>query len=89
VVQNTATPSTSQSASFWDHEDLATNAAHMDSAFTYQLGDTSLPCEPNLELDNGIQVVLPPVVKKPNTVRQVSKFVYVKISLTVACRSVH
>ncbi|KAJ7818600.1 hypothetical protein B0H14DRAFT_2601175 [Mycena olivaceomarginata] len=62
-------PSTSQSASFWDHEDLATNAACMDPAFTYQLGDTSLSCEPDLELDDGIQVVLPPVVKRPNAER--------------------
>jgi hypothetical protein len=89
AVQGTATPSTSQSASFWDHEDLATNAARMDPEFTYQLGDTSLSCEPDLELDDGIQVVLPPAVKKPNTVRQVSKFVCVKISLMITCRSVH
>jgi hypothetical protein len=75
VVQGTAAPSTSQSASFWDHEDLATNTARMDPAFTYQLGDTSLSCEPDLELDDGIQVVSPPVVKRPNAVRQVSKFV--------------
>jgi hypothetical protein len=47
----------------------------MDPAFTYQLGDTSLSCELDLVVDDGIQVVLPPVVKRPNTVRDISQFV--------------
>jgi hypothetical protein len=45
----------------------------MDPDFTYQLGDNSLSAEPDLATDDGIQVVLPPVTRHPNSVRAVTE----------------
>jgi hypothetical protein len=69
VVDDTAAPSTQEDVSFWHHEDMATSHARMDPHFTYQLGDTSLSCEPDAPLEDGIEVVLPAAAKNPNTVR--------------------
>jgi hypothetical protein len=72
VVQDTAGPSTGGTVNFWDHDDLATNTARMAPDLTCQLGDTSLSCEPDLVVDDGIKVIVPRVLKKPNTVRHFS-----------------
>ncbi|KAJ7683287.1 hypothetical protein B0H14DRAFT_2654909, partial [Mycena olivaceomarginata] len=67
VVDDTVAPSTQEDVSFWHYEDMATSHARMDPHFTYQLGDTSLSCEPDAPLEDGIEVVLPPATKNPNT----------------------
>ncbi|KAJ7429994.1 hypothetical protein B0H11DRAFT_2264473 [Mycena galericulata] len=69
VVEDTAAPSSAVAPSHWYEEDLATNVARMDPAFTYQLGDNSLSSQADDIADDGIQVVLPPAVRYKNSDR--------------------
>ncbi|KAJ7248186.1 hypothetical protein B0H12DRAFT_1203131 [Mycena haematopus] len=61
VVNDTAGPATASAPNVWYQEDLATSRARMDPDFTYQLGDHSLSCEPDLAAHDGIDVVLTPI----------------------------
>ncbi|KAJ6522922.1 hypothetical protein DFH09DRAFT_1096881 [Mycena vulgaris] len=48
-------------------EDLATNAARNDPAFTYRLGDNSLSSQPDDVSNDGIEIVLPPTARNANS----------------------
>ncbi|KAJ7437713.1 hypothetical protein FB451DRAFT_1416695 [Mycena latifolia] len=52
---------------FWQ-DDLPTNEARRDPAFTYSLGQ-ALSAMPDEALDDGIQIVSPPVARDPNSDR--------------------
>ncbi|KAJ7773599.1 hypothetical protein DFH07DRAFT_952645 [Mycena maculata] len=70
VLQQAAGPSTEPPTGYWE-EDLATSAARADPSFTYRLGDDSLSAQPDhFDIpDDGIQIVIPPVVRNPNSDR--------------------
>ncbi|KAJ7475547.1 hypothetical protein B0H11DRAFT_2158492 [Mycena galericulata] len=73
VVEQSAGNSTpmASSSSHFHAEDLATNAARSDPAFTYELGDNSLSSQPD-DMgvpDDGIHVTIPPVGRNANSDR--------------------
>ncbi|KAJ7761160.1 hypothetical protein DFH07DRAFT_957235 [Mycena maculata] len=68
VGQDAGMPTGLNSDQFWQ-DDLATNLARQDPAFTYRLGDNSISSEPDFALDDGIQVIIPSTVRNPNSDR--------------------
>ncbi|KAJ7718493.1 hypothetical protein DFH07DRAFT_784927 [Mycena maculata] len=70
LLEQAAGPSSEPPPGHWE-EDLATSAARSDPAFTYRLGDDSLSAQrDDFDIpDNGIQLIIPPVVRNPNSDR--------------------